>query len=524
MRRTNYISSFQITTAFLLLFLNSFSQASYQTVSEIDKNGYTYESVTGDPTGLRLYTLENGLRVYLAKNNDEPKIQTYVAVRAGSKYDPLHSTGLAHYLEHMLFKGTDEISTSNWEKESPLLDQIEELYEKRRATTDPGAKDLLFRKIDSVSYLASEYAIANEYDKMLASIGAEGTNAHTSHEETVYYNKIPANELQKFLFLEKEKFSKLVLRLFHTELESVYEEFNRVQDDDSRKAYYALMDGLFPRHPYGQQTTIGTAQHLKNPSMRDIHEYFEKYYVPSNMALVLVGDLDFDKTIQMVEDTFGKLRAADVKHPELPREEPIGTVVSKEVYGPNAESISIGFRCNGIGSEDEKYLTLIDMILSNSTAGLFDLNLNQKQLVLSVSSSPYFYNDYGYLNFSGRPKAGQSLEELRDLMLGQVELIKQGDFEDWMIDAVVNDLKLNRTRQYENATSVAEMFYSSFIHEEEWQRRLGFLDELKGVSKQELVAFANDFFKENFVVVYKRQGKDEKIVKVKNLSFELCDS
>ncbi|WP_158850032.1 M16 family metallopeptidase [Algibacter sp. L1A34] len=490
--------------------------AAVSVASNTDANGFSYETIENDPTGLRLYTLENGLKVYLSKNTDEPKIQTFIAVRAGSNYDTKQSTGLAHYLEHMVFKGTDKIGTLDWEKEKVYLDEISDLYEAHRAETDPDKKVELYRKIDEVSLEASNYSVANEYDKMISSLGATGTNAHTWFEETVYKNKIPANELNKWLTVESERFSQLVLRLFHTELEAVFEEFNRGQDSDYRKAHYAMLDGLFPNHPYGQQTTIGKAEHLKNPSMVDIHNYFNTYYVPNNMAMVLVGDLDFDKTIIEVNNAFGKFKNQTVTHPTLPKEEPITSPIKKEVFGPTAENVSIAFRANGIGSEDQKFVTLADMILANGNAGLIDLNLNQKQIVQNAGCSPTFLNDYGYHQFTGTPKEGQSLDEVKTLLLEQIEKLKKGEFEDWMIDAVVNDLKLSQTKQYENSTALASAYYNAFIHHENWASKVKFLNDLKKVTKQELVDFANKFYQDNYVVTYKRQGEDSNIVKVEN--------
>lgn len=488
----------------------------YAVKTQKDANGFTYETVDNDPTGLRLYTLDNGLKVYLSKNTDEPKIQTYIAVRAGSNYDPKESTGLAHYLEHMVFKGTDEIGTADWEKEKAYLEQIAELYEQHRAEQDPEKKKEIYKKIDEVSLEASNHSIANEYDKMISSLGAEGTNAHTWFEETVYKNKIPVNELEKWLTVESERFSQLVLRLFHTELEAVFEEFNRGQDNDFRKSYAAMLEGLFPNHPYGQQTTIGTAEHLKNPSMKDIHNYFNKYYVPNNMAMVLVGDIDFDATIAMVEKSFGKMERKEVAHPELPKEAPITAPITKEVFGPTAENVSVAFRAPAIGSEEEKLITLADMILANGNAGLIDLNLNQKQAVQRAGCSPTFLNDYGYHNFTGSPKEGQSLDEVKDLLLAQIEKLKQGEFDEWMIDAVINDLKLSQTRQYENNTALASAYYNAFIHHQDWADKVKFLDDLKKISKQELVDFANKFYQNNYVVTYKRKGEDKSIAKVEN--------
>lgn len=479
-----------------------------------DANGFSYETVTNDPTGLRLYTLDNGLKVYLSRNDDEPKIQTYIAVRAGSNYDPKETTGLAHYLEHMMFKGTDEIGTVNWEKEREYLQQISDVYEQYRAEKDSEKKKALYATIDKLSLEASNYSVANEYDKMIKALGATGTNAHTWFEETVYKNKIPANELDKWLHLESERFSQLVLRLFHTELETVFEEFNMGQDNDFRKSYAAMLDGLFPRHPYGQQTTIGVGEHLKNPSMVAIHRYFDTYYVPNNMALVLVGDLEFEATIQKVSSTFGKMERSDLTHPTLPREEAISSPITKEVLGPTAERISIAFRSGGVNTADEKLVTLADMILANGEAGLIDLNLNQKQVVQEASCNPQFLNDYGYHLFTGYPKEGQTLEEVRDLLLEQIDQLKEGAFEEWMMEAVVNDLELRQTEEYESSTALANAYVNAFIHRKDWIEEVTFLDELRQVSKQELVDFANQFYKDNYVVTYKRKGIDTSVVKV----------
>ncbi|WP_064967365.1 M16 family metallopeptidase [Tenacibaculum ovolyticum] len=487
-----------------------------KTENHTGTDGFKYETTTNDPTGLRLYTLDNGLKVYLSKNTDEPKIQTYIAVRAGSNYDPKESTGLAHYLEHMLFKGTHKIGALDWDNEKKFLDKISDLYEKHRAEKDVDKKLNIYKKIDSVSLEASKYGNSGEYKKIIESLGATGTNAHTWFEETVYKNKIPANELNKWLSLESERFSSLVLRLFHTELEAVFEEFNRGQDNDFRKSYAAMLKGLFPNHPYGQQSTIGKAEHLKNPSMMDIHNYFDKYYVPNNMAVVLVGDLDFDATIKKINETFGKFEKKELTHPILPKEEVLTAPIVKEVFGPTSESISIAFRSKGVNTKEEKLVTLCDMIMANGNAGLIDLNLNQKQAVQRAGCSPTFLNDYGYHSFNGSPKTGQTLDEVKDLLLAQIEKLKKGEFDEWMIEAVVNDLKLSQTRQYENNTALASAYFNAFIHHENWSDKVKFLDDLKKITKTELVAFANTFYQNNYVVTYKRKGEDKSIVKVKN--------
>ena len=486
------------------------------TITSTDAQGFVYESVTNDPTGLRLYTLDNGLKVYLGKNEEEPKIQTLIAVRAGSKYDPADNTGLAHYLEHMVFKGTDKIGTQDYEKEKVVLQQISDLYENHKAEQDPEKKKEIYKTIDKVSLEASKISIANEYDKMVNSLGAEGTNAFTSNEQTVYVNKIPANELDKWLNVESERFSKLVLRLFHTELEAVYEEFNRGQDNDGWKQYYAVLENLYPNHPYGTQSTIGKSEHLKNPSMEAIHNYFDTYYVPNNMAVILVGDIDFDETISKVNDAFGGYEQKEVTHPTFPAEPEITAPIKKEVYGPTAESIYLAFRTKGKGDKQEVIVTLIDYMLANSSAGLIDLNLNQKQLVQNASSFTNFDNDYGFHLLYGTPKQGQSLDDVKDLLLSQVDKVKKGEFEDWLLDAVVNDLRLSKIREYENASRTAYAYLDAFIGFQDWSDRLVMLDEMKKITKQEVVDFANTLYGDNYVAVHKLKGEDPNIVKVEN--------
>jgi predicted Zn-dependent peptidase len=259
-----------------------------------------YESVADDPLNTRIYTLDNGLKVYLSSYDDAPRVQTNIAVRAGSKNDPAHATGLAHYLEHMLFKGTDKYGSLDYSKEKPLLDKIESLYEQYRTVdmSDIKGRDKIWRQIDSVSGEAAKLCIANEYDKMLSGIGAKGTNAYTSNERTVYVNDIPSNQIEKWLKIESERFRMPVFRLFHTELEAVYEEKNRSLDTDGSKMFEGLMSGLFENHQYGTQTTIGTIDHLKNPSLTEIRKYFNKYYVPNNMAICMSGDFEYDDVIK----------------------------------------------------------------------------------------------------------------------------------------------------------------------------------------------------------------------------------
>src|SRR5580698_8068106 len=287
------------------------------------KNKYAYVTVPNDPTNGRIYTLPNGLTVYISQYKAEPRIQALIATKAGSKFDPHDATGLAHYLEHMLFKGTDKYGTADYAKEKPLLNEIDSLFEQYRHITDTAQRTAMYHKIDSVSQLASHYAIANEYDKMMTAIGSRGTNAFTSVEQTVFQEDIPSNELEPYLQIESDRFQNPEMRLFHTELEAVYEEKNRNLDNDDEKVYEAQNALLFKKHPYGTQTTIGTIHDLKNPSLKDIINYFHTYYVPNNLVMSLSGDVNPDTAIREIDKYFGSYPSKPVPNFDPPKEDPI---------------------------------------------------------------------------------------------------------------------------------------------------------------------------------------------------------
>ena len=238
---------------------------------------YKYATVPGDPMHARIYTLDNGLKVYLSVNNEKPRIQTYIAVRTGSRNDPAETTGLAHYLEHLMFKGSQKFGTTDHAKEKPYLDDIERRYEHYRKLTEPAQRRQAYHEIDSVSQIAAKYFIPNEYDKLMSAIGATGTNAYTSNDVTCYVENIPSNEVENWLKVESDRFQNMVIRGFHTELEAVYEEFNIGLAKDNRKVWESLYKLLYPTHPYGTQSTIGTQEHLKNPSITNIKNYFHRY-------------------------------------------------------------------------------------------------------------------------------------------------------------------------------------------------------------------------------------------------------
>ena len=471
---------------------------------------YSYETVPNDPLKARIYTLDNGLKVYLTVNKETPRIQTFVAVRVGGKNDPAETTGLAHYFEHLMFKGTDKFGTQDYATEKPLLDAIEQQFEIYRKTTDEAERKAIYHTIDSLSYEASKYAIPNEYDKLMAAIGSTGSNAYTWYDQTVYQEDIPSNQIENWAKIQSDRFENNVIRGFHTELEAVYEEKNMSLTRDNEKVQEAIFSSLFPKHPYGTQTVLGTQENLKNPSITNIKNYYKQWYVPNNMAICMSGDLDPEKTIALIDKYFGRQQPnPELPKLNLPKEEHISQPVVKDVLGPDAESIALAWRFPGASDKDFETLQVVSQVLYNGTAGLIDLNLNQQQKVLNSYGYPMGLADYSVLLLGGLPKQGQKLDEVKDLLLKEINKLRTGDFDDKMLEANINNFKLAQLQSMESNEGRADMFVSSFINGTDWKDEVNAIDRMSKLTKEDIVAFANKYLKENnYAAIYKKQGKD----------------
>ena len=471
-------------------------------------NKYKYETVKGDPTEARIYTLENGLKVYMIVNKDEPRIDAHVAVKVGSKNDPQETTGLAHYFEHLMFKGTKQLGTQDYAKEEPMLDQIEALYEVYRKTTDPESRKAIYHQIDSISYEASKIFIPNEYDKAMAAIGGRGTNAYTSTDVTCYTENIPANQLGNWAKIQADRFENCVLRGFHTELETIYEEYNMYAVMDSEKVSEAMFAALFPKHPY-HTPVIGWGDHIKNPSITNIKKYHDEWYVPNNMAVCLAGDFNPDEAIKVIDKYFGALSPnPDLKKMAFEPEDPITAPVVRDVLGLESPSLLLAWRFPGANSPETKYLELMSAILSNGKAGLIDLNVNQQQKTLGMFAYNESMADYSVFLVQAEPLQGQTLEEVKEIALAEIEKVKKGQFDEELLASIINNMKLRFMRQCENSRMMVRAQVNCFINEIPWKDFVNEIDELSKISKDDLVTFANEHFKDNYVQINKLEQRD----------------
>lgn len=481
-------------------------------LAAVSCNRYHYETVENDPLGTKIYTLDNGLQVYMSVNKETPRIQTYVAVKVGAKNDPLETTGLAHYFEHLMFKGTEQFGTSDYAAEKPLLDEIEALFEVYRRTSGEAERAAIYHKIDSVSYEASKIAIPNEYDKLMAVIGANGTNAWTSMDETVYTEDIPSNEIDNWARIQADRFRHPVLRGFHTELETIYEEKNMSLTQDSRKLWTAIDAALFPNHPYGMHDVLGFQDHLKNPSITNVKKYHDCYYVPNNIRICVSGDFDPDEMVDAIEKYFGDWQPnPDIPALSFEQEEPITEPIVREVYGLESERLAIAWRLPGATDlRNTAIAEVASRILYNGQAGLIDLDINRQLRALGVFAGNSIQPDYSSFLMMGSPKEGQSLEEVKALLLEEVAKLRAGEFDENMISSTINVMKLEKMRELEENVSRAQLYVNAFINGIEWKDACREIDRYAEVTKDDIVKWAEEFLGENsYAVIYKRRGEDK---------------
>lgn len=463
----------------------------------------------GDPMRTTIHRLSNGLTVYLSPNRELPRISAWIAVRAGSKNDPAESTGLAHYLEHMNFKGSTALGTTDYEKEKPHLDRITALYEEHFKATDPKERERIYKEIDKENIAASKYEVPNELDKVYKRLGFHGVNAFTSNEETVYVVDMPENRVEAWATLESERFAHPVFRLFQNELEIVYEEKNRGMDNPEEPFYEALNKQLYKQHPYGTQTTIGTIEHLKNPSLKNMYGFFNAYYHPNNMAVALSGDFDRKELLALLEKRFGSWKPAPPPKPKTwPLPKPKGREFVELKYEAE-EKVAIAWPTVPRGHPDADALTVMDMLVDNAAAGLINLDLVQAQKVKAAGSGPSFYNDAGDWGVYAVTKKDQPLEEAEKLLMGEVDKLKAGSFSEEDMKAVITAFEVSEKAKLEsNEARVAQMV-DSFVHYEPWPVTAGRLERLRRVTKADVVRAAGRYLGEDRVVVYRRNGKPE---------------
>lgn len=486
----------------ILIFLFSFSACFIPSQTNLN-----FSYALHDPWGVRIYTLKNGLKVYLCSDTTSNEIAGIIAVKAGSARDPENATGLAHYLEHMLFKGTTSLGTTDYKNEKVLLDKIKDLFELHRKESDPVIAKKIYKKIDSLSYSASKYSIPNEYDKVIQSLGSSEYNAMTTQDETVYYTVFPANQLEKWLTIESERFKNPVFRLFHTELEAVYEEKNISMSGDDERIWETTASKLFAPTPYSNKTTIGTIEHLKKPSIVEIENYFKKYYVANNMALILCGNFNPEKAIYYIENLFSSLPSGEIKDetwPDLlPLKDPFEKIIVK---GRDKEEIYFFWRVPEFKQFEHLYIDIFSKLLENKQKGLLYDKFIRNGYALNAKAYYFSLEKHAIFNISIEPGLLKP-EQIHDSLIAFLNSIQLNQIKQYEIISIINNLKKEFYFHDDHPLSKAMLLRSLFIHSVTWQE---YLNRFKSYDTLSAISIFNAYKKyiqnKPYVFVHKIQS------------------
>ena len=460
-----------------------------------------------DRLNVQVHRLDNGLTVYLSPTSEEPRISARVVVRAGSAQDPPDATGMAHYLEHLLAnKGTRKLGTTNWEDERPHLDEVRALYDRLFAATDESVRASIYAEIHQAGARANQYAIQNELKQLWGVLGGRRLNAFTSTDITAYVVDLPANRLQHWAMIEGDRFRHPVFRSFQTEVETVYEEKNRSLDSPQRAPYEALRAKIYAGLPYAN-STLGRVDHLKNPCMSKTEAFFQDWYVPSNMAVILAGDFDPEQALAWVNEHLGALENRGPAERVVTELAPLEGEVLVDVVHRGRPEVYVAWRTVPFGHPDHPCLVVADSLLANGANGLIDRNLNHPKVLRGATAWHSAEALAGMQVVYGQPRAQQTLSDVQSRLLSQVHALREGDFDDADLAAVATQARLGEKGQLESPASRVNMLTLAFRHQLPWSYVRDWADQLARVTRDDVVRVARQYLGEDRIVVHKAVGE-----------------
>jgi Predicted Zn-dependent peptidases len=458
------------------------------------------------PLQVQEYRLSNGLSVWLNEDHSQPKIFGVVVVKAGSKDCP--NTGIAHYFEHMMFKGTDKIGTINYPAEKILLDSVALKYDELAATRNEASRTRIQKEINALSVKAAAYAIPNEFDRLMSRYGGTGLNAATSDDVTFYYNQFSPSYLRQWAELYSERLINPVFRLFQSELETVYEEKNMYNDMVGSMAVEKVLERFFSPHPYAYPI-VGSVENLKNPQLSQMQKFFQDYYVAGNMGLILSGDFRTDEVLPILEKTFSRIKAGTAPKKEVLQPKPL---VGKECFDvlvpiPLIKLKAMCWRGVPVNHEDEVALSIISGLLNNESGTGYLDKLTVDGKVLQAACMSQSFNEAGLFAVLVVPKIlFQSEEKASALVMKEVERIKKGDFSDEAFNSLKLEQKRSYEKQLEDIDSRARKMLSVFAEGKSWEDYLGEVGKIDALSREDVVRVANKYFTENYLAISKKTG------------------
>lgn len=452
--------------------------------------------------------LANGMTVWLNEDHSQPKVYGAVVVKAGAKDCP--NTGIAHYFEHIMFKGNEEIGTIDYAAEKPWLDSIAAAYDKLAKTTDEAGRAAIQKDINRLSQEAGRYAIPNEFNSLISRYGGSGLNAGTSYDFTFYHNMFTPQFIEQWCWLNSDRLINPVFRLFQGELETVYEEKNRASDNMLTAMRESVMGELFGTQPYAYPV-IGSTENLKNPKLSDMKRFYEQYYVGCNMGLVLCGDFDSDSIMPLLERTFGRIaKGVEPTHlkspmPDITQER----TVEVKLPIPLVSMEMLVYKGTTEFAPDANAMNIATKILSNGNAGLIDSLMNEGHL-LAGAVVPVSLNDAGVAMLMIVPKLFGKAAKAEAACLEQVKSVCEGNFSDETFNALKREAYRDAFQQLETINDRAMQMVMVMSSGHTWQEYIDKINAIERVTKADVVATAKRYFGAPFMRFKKKFGNVEK--------------
>lgn len=460
-----------------------------------------------NPLEVKQFELSNGMQVWLNQDKSQPIVYGAVVVRAGAKDCP--DTGLAHYLEHLLFKGTEELGTVDYEAEKVWLDSIALCYDRLSTLTNDDDRKAIQKEINRLSKKAADFAIPNEFTRLIARFGGTGLNAGTSYDYTYYYNTFSPQYIEQWAELNSHRMINPVFRLFQGELETVYEEKNRGADNTIQAPLFEMIKEFSGSNPYSYQV-IGSTENLKNPRLGEMMDFFNKYYVGCNMGLILSGDIDFDGLQPLLERTFGRIRRGD-KPEKAPVEVEPFTGIREVKIKAEIPLIKIAVYAFNGPTDSEKDAPALDLatgLLTNSfSSGLMDSLVTGHKMLLAGAMRVPMFNEMGITGFAVVPNLPfGSLPKAEKLCWEQVRKIQNGQFSDSEVEALKLETARNAQQALETIAGRSDQMVSVMTQGRSWDEYLAQVDAIRSITRDDIIRVANKYFTDKYIRFEKVMG------------------
>ena len=482
-------------------------------------------SVPSFGQGLKAFKLKNGLSVYIWEDNTKSDVFGLVGVRTGAVNDPAEYTGLAHYLEHVMFKGTDKIGTLDWSAEEPIYKKIIAKYDEMANETDPVKKEAIGKEINELTIEAGKVSVSNEFSNLMESMGGKNLNAATGMDLTFYHNSFPTFQINKWLEISSQRFLNPVFRTFQSELETVYEEYNRGQDNPGRVQYDFIQSKAYEGHPYAR-SVLGLPEHLKNPRLSQLIKFYNDWYTAENMVLILVGNINANQISGRIASTFGRLpQRATPERKTYPDLDIKGRTQYTAKVG-RYPSVCLVYKGVPAGHPDEKPLEIALSLLSNSSAtgaldklsidgeitnGYASLDANREQGRCKISVTPLY--DENQRRFESNKSAEKKA-------LKAIQQIANGEVEDWIIDAIKSNMCREFDRVMESNENKGFILLQAFINEEDLGQVLNYKDEIMAINIDDIKRVAKQYLNNDYLALYIEKGNLSKDAKIKKPGYK----